>query len=81
MFLPAEFHGQRSLAGYSHTEGYTESDTTEQVNSNLNTSKMQGGELGGEGCCAHTLPLDRPPPKSTLDWEWLPCGGLCTAAE
>ena len=28
VFLPAESHGQRSLAGYS-PQGYTESDTTE----------------------------------------------------
>ena len=28
VFLPAESHGQRSLAGYS-SQGYTESDTTE----------------------------------------------------
>ena len=81
VFLPVEFHGQRSLAGYSHTEGHTESDMTEQVNSNLNTSKMQGCELSGEGCCAHTLSLDQPPRDSTLGWEQLPCGGLCTAAE
>ena len=30
IFLPGEFHGQRSLAGYS-TWGYKESDMTEQL--------------------------------------------------
>ena len=30
IFLPGEFHGQRSLAGYS-PRGHTESDTTEQL--------------------------------------------------
>ena len=30
VFLPAEFHGQRSLAGYSQW-GHKESDTTEQL--------------------------------------------------
>ena len=30
VFLPAEFHGQRSLAGYSPW-GHNESDTTEQL--------------------------------------------------
>ena len=30
VFLPGEFHGQRSLAGYS-TWGHKESDTTEQL--------------------------------------------------
>ena len=30
VFLPAEFHGQRSLAGYSPW-GHKESDTTEQL--------------------------------------------------
>ena len=74
------FQGQRSLAGYSHTEGYTESDTTEQVNSNLNTPKIQGCELGGEWCCAHTLPLDWPPPQEHTGlgmvdlWRALHCG-------
>ena len=31
VFLPGEFHGERSLAGYSPW-GRKESDTTEQVN-------------------------------------------------
>ena len=31
VFLPREFHGQRSLAGYS-PQGHRESDTTEQLN-------------------------------------------------
>ena len=30
VFLPGEFHGQRSLAGYTPW-GYKESDTTEQL--------------------------------------------------
>ena len=30
VFLPGEFHGQRSLAGYSQW-GHKESDTTEQL--------------------------------------------------
>ena len=30
VFLPGEFHGQRSLAGYS-PQDYEESDTTEQL--------------------------------------------------
>ena len=30
VFLPGEFHGQRSLAGYS-PQDYKESDTTEQL--------------------------------------------------
>ena len=34
VFLPGEFHGQRSLAGYS-TWGHRESDTTEQLSLSL----------------------------------------------
>ena len=34
VFLPREFHGQRSLAGYSPW-GHTESDTTEQLTHTL----------------------------------------------
>ena len=33
IFLPGEFHGQRSLAGYSH--GITKSDMTEQLSLHL----------------------------------------------
>ena len=33
VFLPGEFHGQRSLAGYSPW-GYKELDTTEQLSTN-----------------------------------------------
>ena len=34
VFLPGEFHGQRSLAGYS-LWGHKESDTTEQLTPSL----------------------------------------------
>ena len=34
VFLPGEFHGQRSLAGYS-SWGHKESDTTEQLSTAL----------------------------------------------
>ena len=37
MFLPGEFHGQRSLAGYS-PQGRKDLDTTDQLNNN-NLSK------------------------------------------
>ena len=33
VFLPGEFHGQRSLAGYG-TQGHTELDTTESLSTN-----------------------------------------------
>ena len=34
VFLPGEFHGQRSLVGYS-PQGHKESDTTEQLTLSL----------------------------------------------
>ena len=54
--------------------GHTESDRTEQVNSTLNTPKMQGCELSGEGCCAHTLPVDQPPPSTHWVGNGCPVG-------
>ena len=47
VFLPWEFHGQRSLAGYSPW-GHKESDTTWWLNSNNNTSSTQSTILGAE---------------------------------
>ena len=55
--------------------GHTESDRTEQVNSTLDTPKMQGCELSGEGCCAHTLPVDQPPLRSHWVGNGCPVGG------
>ena len=37
-FLPRESHGQRTLAGYN-PQGYKESDLTEQLNSNSNSTE------------------------------------------
>ena len=41
VFLPGEFHGQRSLVGYSPW-GYKEVDTTEQL-STCNQDRPHGG--------------------------------------
>ena len=38
-FLPGEFHGQRSLAGYSPWESHQESDMTEKLTLSLNLSR------------------------------------------
>ena len=40
VFLPGEFHGPRSLAGYSPW-GHKESDTTEQLTHNNNSNKTK----------------------------------------
>ena len=39
VFLPGEFHGQRTLVGYS-SWGHTESDTTEQLTLMLTLKKL-----------------------------------------
>ena len=41
VFLPAEFHGQKSLAGYS-PGGHKESDTTEQLIHTLRGDEYRG---------------------------------------
>ena len=41
VFLPGEFHGQRSLAGYS-LWGYKESDTTERLSTYSTPPKSRG---------------------------------------
>ena len=42
VFLPGEFHGQRSLAGYSPWD-HRESDTTEQLNNNSTDGSAREG--------------------------------------
>ena len=44
VFLPGEFHGQRSLVGYSPW-GHKESDVTERLNTSLRAS--------AKGYCLH----------------------------
>ena len=46
VFLPGEFYGQRSLAGYRHW-GRKESDTTERLTLLLTSSKDTLGEDNG----------------------------------
>ena len=66
VFLPGEFHGQRSLEGYS--QGRRESDTTEQ----LTLSRSPSGRLGtglqyAMGCCAWKKGADGPKELQGLD--------------
>ena len=52
VFLPGEFHGQRTLVGYS-SWGHTESDTTEQLTLMLTLKKLlslMGGYQKGQDC-------------------------------
>ena len=46
VFLPREFHGQRSLAGYSPW-GHKELDTTEQLHSLTHSCRLAGTETWG----------------------------------
>ena len=43
VFLPGEFHGQRSLAGYSPW-GHKKSDTTERITHTHTSIKQKGGQ-------------------------------------
>ena len=47
VFLPGEFHGERSLVGYSRW-GPKESDKTEQLSTHTLHSKSQYITMGGE---------------------------------
>ena len=59
-FLPGEFHGQRSLAGYSPW-GHKESDTTDKL-SELPWLPEEGGEAKrGPLCRVSGPPLPTPP--------------------
>ena len=48
MFLPGEFHGQRSLAGYSPS-GHKEWDTTEQLSTQAVFTECSLFYIGGSG--------------------------------
>ena len=47
VFLPGEFHGQRSLVGYSPW-GRKESDTTEQLTRSLSLLELRTPDFGGD---------------------------------
>ena len=55
VFLPGEFHGQRSLAGYS-SWGFKESDMTVQLSPSLRFVPEQGkkGKMGVQETVGHT---------------------------
>ena len=46
IFLPGEFHGQRSLAGYSPW-GHKESDVTKRTHTHTHTRSVWGDGCGG----------------------------------
>ena len=49
VFLPGEFHGQRSLVGYSPW-GHKESDATEQLTSNSKVTQREEGHFEELSC-------------------------------
>ena len=53
VFLPGEFHGQSSLAGYSPC-GHKESDVSQHCPAQRITGTLARVEMetGGENCCA-----------------------------
>ena len=63
VFLPGEFHGQRSLVGYS-PQGWKEVDTTEQLSNSSSSSLAHFTEHSvlwvHPSCCKwHSMSIDR----------------------
>ena len=84
VFLPGEFHGQRSLAGYSPW-GHKESDTTEQLtHTHTHRDNLKGfpdGSAGEESTCqcrswgfdpCSMFPLQEGAQVRCLVWELTP---------
>ena len=84
VFLPGEFHGQRSLAGYSLWDRQ-EVDTTEQLTHTQDLSVASG--KGGGSLVPRTGEMDgmwpqlAPTPHETRTHGWVKCNACCQCVQ